>query len=461
MRCRVSVRWAISMLIVTLLLMGAHPPIPASSPAPTAVPALLRPLPNPSSSLAQTIRASSPTPTPKAQGSGARSGQSGSPPRATPPAANPRYILFQFENNFRRGDHLFIYIDVDNNPETGFRVGGIGADYLVQDAFLFQRVRDSWKSRPCAMRAVLRAKASWRIPLRCLGNPPLGFRVIFERQDRSWAAVYTSPPLPVSGRTVAHKEQPPFVFFFYNNFEPGDHLLLYLDVDNNAGTGVGVNGLGIDYLIQDRWMFRWTGSWTAHTCPISATLGSRAAWQFPGACIGHPGLGFQVVFQRQNRDWAAVYTSGNVMVYTYTTTHVETAPTPSPAGPPSPPPPMFDITFQNNYQAGDKLRVYLNTDNNAGTGDLSFGGADYLVERIPDANFQAVYQWVGGTWAGVTCPSLTGSGASVVQWRFYATCVGSPVLPIGARFVRLDMNWNAVYDSGLVTINGYTVTHNE
>lgn len=369
------------------------------------------------------------------------------PPPAPTPTPAPLYT-FSFQNNFVSGDHLFLYIDSDNNPSTGFSIGGIGADYMVQDAWMFKWA-GSWSSHPCTLFRTLSANAAWQFPSTCLNNPPFGFKVVFERQNSSWAAVYTSPALTVSGYNLHHAEQPPFLLSFQNNFATGDHLFVYFDTDNNPATGFSVGGIGADYMIQDSWMFKWTGSWSGQTCSMSASLGSNASWRFPAACLGHPALGFKAIFQRQNSNWAAVYTSPALTMSGYSLSHTEPAP-----------PPTFAFTFNNNYSAGSRLRLYLNTDNNLTTGDW-IGGADYMVEWHPDGSSAGMYQWTGTTWTWFYCPSLSAAGTSTTTWSFQATCIGSPSFPFTANFVRLDSNYNIQHNGGPVTVSGYTLSYSE
>ncbi len=59
------------------------------------------------------------------------------PPPAPTPTPAPAYT-FTFNNNYAAGDHLFLFLDTDNSASSGFAIGGIGADYMLQDGALFQ-----------------------------------------------------------------------------------------------------------------------------------------------------------------------------------------------------------------------------------------------------------------------------------------------------------------------------------
>src|SRR5450755_3922959 len=55
-------------------------------------------------------------------------------------ASNITYV-FQFSS---AGSYYRAYIDTDLNASTGFAIGNIGADYLLEDGFLYPYVGPDW-----------------------------------------------------------------------------------------------------------------------------------------------------------------------------------------------------------------------------------------------------------------------------------------------------------------------------
>ncbi|MCS7010966.1 MAG: hypothetical protein NZL98_06335 [Anaerolineales bacterium] len=395
----------------------------------------------------------------------------GSTPSATAtPSKAPRITITVNHNT--PADQQIVYLDVDNNPLTGSRsiYPGLGVDFLIQDDSLYYWTNlvnpYIWAPNAWNWMSIVRVKNTatqsvWKFSSLAIRRPDLSssrpIKVAFSRQDASWAGLYFSHIITMSEYTLVHTEPPPaptptpaplYSFSFQNNFNSGDHLFVYVDADDNAATGFSIGGRGADYLIQDSWMFKWTGSWSGHACALSATLNANALWQFPSTCLGNPSFGFKIIFQRQDSSWAAVYTSPAVTVSGYSVSHTE-----------PPPPAVYTFTFNNNYNPGDRLRLYLNTDNNSGTGDW-IGGADYMVEWYPSGPSVALYAWAG-FWNFIFCPSLNASGTNTTVWSFQETCIGSPAFPFTANFVRLDSGWNIQYNGGPIGISSYSVTHSE
>jgi hypothetical protein len=262
----------------------------------------------------------------------------------------PALFHFSFNNNFTSGDHLFVYLDTDNKPGTGHSIGGIGADYLIQDSWMFKWNGSTWTSHSCPMAASTGASASWSFHTTCLNNPSLGFKAIFQRQDSSWATVYTSPAITVSSYSVSHSEPAPtptpaptstpppmptptptpptYTFTFNNHYASGNILRLYLNTDNNAGTGDWIGGA--DYMVEwspsGPWvaMYQWTGAWSSISCSsLSASGTSTVTWTFPAACIGSPSFPFTANFVRLDSGWNIQYNGGPVTVNSYSVTHTE------------------------------------------------------------------------------------------------------------------------------------------
>ncbi|MGC8856183.1 MAG: sugar-binding protein [Anaerolineae bacterium] len=392
--------------------------------------------------------------------------------------AEPPFISITFNHHAPAG-HLFVYIDSDNRENTGNTTifPGRGIDYILQDDSLYQWINTTWKWLAAVRTEKTATHSTWSFSSQYIQAPLINakkpIKLGFSRQDSSWNNLFTSPILWIDSYNIVYTEPgptptptpaPTYTFTFNNNYASGDHIFMYLDTDNNSGTGYSIGGIGADYMLQDGGLYHSTGGpgwgWTSVSCALSFTSGANAVWNVPSPCLGTPAFGYKVIFQRQNSAWTAVYTSSAVTVSGYSVSHSEPAPTPTPTMTPTPTPiPAYSFTFNNNYFSGDRLRLYLNTDNNLSTGDW-IGGADYMAEWLPSGPFLAMYQWTG-SWNTISCSSLSASGTSTATWSFYASCIGSPSFPFTANFVRMDSGWNIVYNGGPVTVNAYSVSHTE
>jgi hypothetical protein len=366
--------------------------------------------------------------------------------------------------------HVFVYMDTDNNASTGKTglVPGLGVDYVLQDGSLYKYNGSTWDWIVSARTVDTTAQDRWVFSSQFIGNPTLPFKVVFSRQDASWAALYTSPILSLNAYTYTHTEPPPtptptpvptYTFTFHNNYQAGNHFILYLNTDGDSSTGY-VAGGGAEYLIQDNGLHQYTGdgsswSWSGLSCSsLTFSAGSTTTWTLSQACLSALNNGDSVVFQRLDSGWTPLYTSPSVTISSYSASHTEPPPTPTPT-----PVPTYTFTFTNHYNSGDHLRLYLNTDNNFSTGDW-IGGADYLVEWYPDGPSVGMFQWTG-TWTWISCPLLSASGTGTAVFSFSASCIGSPSFPFTANYVRIDSGWSIVYKGGPDTISSYSASHTE
>ncbi len=255
------------------------------------------------------------------------------PPTPTPTPA-PAYT-FTFTNNFSSGDILYAFLDTDNTPGSGYGIGGIGADYMLQGGTLYQHTGGTgWSWSPPVSCSSLSftsgSNASWNFQASCIGSPAFGYPVVFYRENSSNVGQYTSPPVTVSGYSVSHTEPPPppmYSFTFSNQFSSGNNLVLYLDVDGNSSTGLSYNTIGADYMFQNGGLWQYVGpgwNWGWIGACGSFTSGANAAWNFPATCIGSPSPanGWPVVFERAN-GWSPIYTCSPVNVSGYTASCTE------------------------------------------------------------------------------------------------------------------------------------------
>jgi len=242
------------------------------------------------------------------------------PPPPPPPPPVP-----EFDITYHHGtpdDHLFVYLDTDNNPSTGDTglIPGLGVDYLIQDDSLY-RYTGSWHWIAAVRVLDNPTEDRWVFSASFIGNPTLPFKAAFSRQDASWNALHTSPILHLNAYTYAYHEPPDFNITYHHG-TPDDHLFVYLDTDNNPSTGdTGlIPGLGVDYLIQDDSLYRYTGSWNWIAAVRVLDTPTEDRWVFSASFIGNPTLPFKAAFSRQDASWNALHTSPilHLNAYTYT-----------------------------------------------------------------------------------------------------------------------------------------------
>ena len=242
-----------------------------------------------------------------------------------------------FEITYHHGapdDHLFVYLDTDNNPGTGHTTlfPGLGVDYLIQDASLYQYdpTVSPYPWRWIAAVRVLDTSTEdrWVFSASFIGNPPLPFRAAFSRQDASWNSLHTSTILNINTHSYSYTEPPEFNITYHHG-TPDDHLFVYLDTDNNSGTGDTTlfPGLGVDYLIQDASLYQYdpTASppwrWIAAVRVLDTPTEDR--WVFSASSIGNPSLPFQAAFSRQDASWNSLHTSTILNINTYSYSYTE------------------------------------------------------------------------------------------------------------------------------------------
>lgn len=368
-------------------------------------------------------------------------------------------------------DHLFVYIDSDNNENTGHKTifPGRGIDYILQDDSLYRYtglpMPNTWEWVSLARTEKTPTRSTWVFSSGYIGFPNISARTPikmgFSRQDASWSNQFTSPILWIPDYTVVYNE-PALFDITYNHAIPDDHVFVYIDSDHNASTGAsGYPLTGVDYVLQDGSLYRWNGSsmdWVASVRTVDTSTQDR--WVFSSSFIHNLSFPIHLVFSRQNSTWSALYTSGTISSTAYTITHSEPPPTPTPTPTPTPiPAPTYSFTFNNNFSSGDHLYVFLDTDNNSGTGyTVGSIGADYMLQD------GSLWQSTGGPgwgWNPVTCGSLSFVLGTNASWTFQAACIGSPSFSYPAVFRRENSGWVAQYTSTSVLVSSYSVSHTE
>jgi chitodextrinase len=92
-------------------------------------------------------------------------------------------------------DFHHVYIDLDDDPATGFAVAGIGADYLIENAWFYRHAGDGWNWTPVDANPLVSSADDlfvWRVPLAGAGP----HKVVFHGSGSSPEAY--SPAVTIS-----------------------------------------------------------------------------------------------------------------------------------------------------------------------------------------------------------------------------------------------------------------------
>jgi len=232
-----------------------------------------------------------------------------------------------------------VYIDTDRSSLTGFRTGGIGANFLIENEALYRYTGTgsnwSWSLvRPITYTTggggAGRVNWSrWDFSRSDLGNTTdtyLLFEVerfeegLLKTAPYRYEHVYSSTSTPGISRYFGENDSTKFYFEAVTT-SPWSFRQIYADVDSNLATGFRFGGIGADYLIENGNLYRYAGSgtdwtwallgWIAH--PTSAgTTYDWWVWRADMKGPGNSGMFF-------NQGGARLLFSGNTGAPTSTT----------------------------------------------------------------------------------------------------------------------------------------------
>lgn len=213
-------------------------------------------------------------------------------------------LIVRFVYDGEPGDYpgLQVFLDVDQNFETGYTTRSVGAEYLAEivitedggGAALHrytgadQAAEWSWeKVQEIAHQlAEERVEVEWRIPVENLGDDVQAVDMVFRAVAKDWSVAYESPKYTFSlaegqvagpptlelelqpGETFAEQkgEVLQFAYVPQHALTEMNAVQLYLDIDGNHENGyLTINGLGAEYYAaigltaQTATLYRFTG----------------------------------------------------------------------------------------------------------------------------------------------------------------------------------------------------------
>lgn len=208
---------------------------------------------------------------------------------ATNDGSNITYA-FQYSS---AGPYYRTYVDADLNAGTGFAVGGVGADYLVENGFLYRYVGPgwSWTQLSAATYTNNANTASWTFPRGSIGETSCTnetAKVVFQVElsggtfDTSSALSHNYVPCssPLFDSLTTNDASNVYYSVQYSGSWSLFHV--FLDTDQNASTGYATGGLGADYLLENGSLYQHTGGSTSWTW---TNLGSVAAYSNTGSKV--------------------------------------------------------------------------------------------------------------------------------------------------------------------------------
>src|SRR5688572_17023306 len=239
-------------------------------------------------------------------------------PQATNDATN---VYYQFSYT---GTPTFfrVYIDTDQNAATGFITTGIGGDYLLENGNLYSYsgVGGGWGwtwMMPVAYTNT-DSTAYWTVARADIGETanPNAADLIFQAEapletSAKYTHVYsdgspaTATPdcLPTSTPTAAASgliynsqatNDATNVYYQFSYTGTPTFFRVYIDTDQNAGTGFITGGIGGDYLIENSGLYSYAGvgggwDWAWVTAVAHTNTSNTVTWIIARADIGETG----------------------------------------------------------------------------------------------------------------------------------------------------------------------------
>jgi hypothetical protein len=202
---------------------------------------------------------------------------------------------FQYANDwtFKR-----VYIDADLSASTGFQHGGIGADFLIENEWLYQYSGTGTDWSWSVVSAVTHTTggggdghvnwSTWDLSQSDIGSTTDTY-LVFE-VERSGGPIKTAPykyehvysATDSSDITQYFGENDSTKFYFEAVIgPPWEFRQIYIDIDSRSSTGFQIGGIGADYLIENGNLYKYVGSgtdwnwsllgWIAHPSLVGST----------------------------------------------------------------------------------------------------------------------------------------------------------------------------------------------
>jgi hypothetical protein len=204
-----------------------------------------------------------------------------------------------------------VYIDTDRSPSTGFQRGGLGANFLIENASLYSYSGSGTDWSWSFVKSIAQTTggsgngsvnwSKWDLSRSDLGGTT-ATHLLFE-VERTGGAVNTgyryehlySATNP-QGITQYFGENDSTRFYFEASMTPfWMFRQIFIDVDSSSSTGYRTGGIGADHLIENGNLYRYTGSGTSWTWSLQGWIahptrtGNTYTWWIWRADVKGPG----------------------------------------------------------------------------------------------------------------------------------------------------------------------------
>jgi hypothetical protein len=175
-----------------------------------------------------------------------------------------------------------VYIDTDNSTTSGFLAGGVGADFMIENAWLYSHGAAGWTWHlvGSAGMTTVGDDVSWTIARAAIGQTAfpdtntLSFEVATSagavQNLGRYVQVYAGSAPAAQPISAVSADNDSTTIHYRATFAPAYAFKhVFIDTDTNPGTGYPFAGVGADYLIENGavyqhagagWKWNWVGS---------------------------------------------------------------------------------------------------------------------------------------------------------------------------------------------------------
>jgi hypothetical protein len=217
------------------------------------------------------------------------------------------YLSFSF--GATAWDYLRAFIDADVDASTGFAVGGIGAEYKIENGNLF-RWTGAWTYVKAVPQTLGATSRRWTVARADIGKTafPATTNVVFQVAMAYGPALnslkYTHVFSASTGTILAYhaRNDASNVYYTATFTRSWTWCRVFIDTDNDANTGYAMGAIGADYLVEDGSLYRSGGrrwSWRQIGAVPKTTSGQVFTWTVARSLIGQtstPPLSNKIVF---------------------------------------------------------------------------------------------------------------------------------------------------------------------
>ncbi len=243
-------------------------------------------------------------------------------------------------------DWLRAYLDTDRDATSGFGVGGVGADYLIENGTLYRHRGGGWDwaQLQTLPPATTPNSVEWTVDRAAIGETGAAetASVVYQaerHQEATWTApAYLHDYSDSSGSISRYGADNDARNVYYEATITAPHAFkhVFIDTDQDMATGyrIPTGGIGADYLIENGSLYRHSGggwSWTALGSANLTVSGSLYRWSVARGQLGETGAAGEastLVFHGSDGTPAEYYTPAYIHRFTGSTA---TSTTPAPA----------------------------------------------------------------------------------------------------------------------------------